>query len=183
MAKSNSGQTVLVGVCAGIAAYTACDMISMLRKNNLRVVVCMSKNARHFVTALTLETLSANRVYKDMWADKQDYDPAHISLAKQADLILIMPATADIIAKVAHGICDDLLSSTITACNAPVLFAPAMNEAMYKNKILQANINTLKNLGYSFVGPVEGHLACGDMGIGHIADTEDILMSVKKLLA
>ena len=183
MRKTNGKKhTVLLGVCAGIAAYKACDVISCLRKDNIDVVVCMSKDAHHFITPLTLQTLSANKVFEGMFAHQQDYSPVHISLAEKADLVLIVPATADIIAKTAHGICDELLTCTIASTAAPVLFAPAMNSLMYKNKTLQANISTLKKLHYHFVGPVTGRLACGTTGIGHIADTDDILRKAKTLL-
>lgn len=179
---SGKKYTVLLGVCAGIAAYKACDMIACLRKANINVVVCMSKHARHFITPLTLQTLSANKVFEDMFDHWQDYNPVHISLATQADIVLILPATADIVAKIAHGICDELLTCTICSTTAPVLFAPAMNSLMYKNKILQANISTLKKLHYHFIGPITGRLACGTTGIGHIADTGDILRKIKTLL-
>jgi len=174
--------TVLLGVCAGIAAYKACDLIGCLRKAGIDVVVCMSRNAHHFIAPLTLQTLSANKVFEDMFSYGQDYNPVHISLATQADLILVLPATADIIAKAAHGICDELLACTIASTAAPVLFVPAMNSMMYKNKILQENISALKKLHYHFIGPVTGRLACGTTGIGHVADTDDILRKAKTLL-
>jgi phosphopantothenoylcysteine decarboxylase/phosphopantothenate--cysteine ligase len=117
-----------------------------------------------------------------MFEIQTDYNPLHISLAKEADLILVCPATADIISKVTAGLCDDLLDCTIASTKAPVLFAPAMNTTMYNNKIIQANIAKLKNLGYHFIGPIKGHLACGEEGIGHIADTKDIIKKAKTLL-
>jgi phosphopantothenoylcysteine synthetase/decarboxylase len=175
-------KTVLLGVCAGIAAYRACDMINILKQSGADVVVCMSKESHHFITPLTLQTLSCNQVFEGMFDPKQDYNPAHISLAKLADLVLVMPATADIIAKIAHGICDELLTCIVASTEAPVLFAPAMNSAMYNNKILKNNIASLQKLKYHFVGPVSGRLACGTTGIGHIADTGDILRKVKTLL-
>ncbi len=173
---------ILVGVCAGIAAYRACEVINSLRRDKLDTVVCMSRHAHHFVSALTLQTLSGSRVFRDMFEPQQDWDPAHISLASGTDAILIIPATSDIISKTACGICDDLLACTIAASDKPVVFAPAMNNTMYKNKILQANIAKLKKLGYHFIGPVKGHLACGSNGIGHIADTKDIVKAVKALV-
>jgi phosphopantothenoylcysteine synthetase/decarboxylase len=175
-------KTVLIGVCAGIAAYKVCGMINNLRSEGFDTVVCMSKDAHNFITRLTLQTLSANQVFEDMFTPRQEYDPVHISLAARADLILVMPATADIIAKIAHGICDELLTCTIASTKAPILFAPAMNSAMYNNKILQANISSLEKQGYHFIGPVQGRLACGTIGIGHIADTKDILHKTKALL-
>jgi phosphopantothenoylcysteine decarboxylase / phosphopantothenate---cysteine ligase len=174
--------TILLGVCAGIAAYRACDLINRLRESGMDVVVCMSKDAHHFITPLTLKTLSANRVFTEMFDPAQGHDPVHIELASRADLVLIMPATADIIAKAAHGHCDELLTCTIASTSAPVLFAPAMNNVMYGNKILQANISVLKQFKYHFIGPITGRLACGTKGIGHIADTADILRKAKTLL-
>ncbi len=174
--------TVLIGVCAGIAAYKTCEIINRMRQERINVVVCMSKDAHHFVTPLTLQTLSGNRVFQDMFQPQQDWDPVHISLASQADVILVAPATSNIISKIACGICDDLLTCAIVSASAPVIFAPAMNDAMYKNKILQSNIARLKSLNYGFAGPVKGRLACGTHGIGHIAETEDIIKQVKTRL-
>lgn len=174
--------TIVLGVCASIAAYRACQVINRLRRQKMDVVVCMSKDAEHFITSLTLRTLSGNQVFKDMFKAPAEWDPLHISLAKQASAILVAPATADLISRVASGICDDLLSCVIASTRAPVLFAPAMNDVMYNNKILQSNIAKLKKLGYHFVGPIKGHLACGEEGPGHIADTDDIIKRTKALL-
>jgi len=173
---------IVLGVCASIAAYRACDIINTLKKQNIDVVVCLTKDAKHFITPLTLQTLSGERVFIDMFKPIKEWDPLHISLAKQADLILVAPSSADIISKVASGACNDLLSCTIASTEAPVLFAPAMNNIMYKNKIVQENISKLKKMGYEFVGPEKGHLACGTKAIGHIADTDDIVRQVKSLL-
>jgi len=161
-------KTIVLGVSASIAAYRACDITNALKKSGFEVVVCMSKDAAHFVTPLTLQTLSSNRVFTDMFEPQKDWDPIHISLATRADLLLVAPASADIISRVAAGLCDDLLSCTIASSKAPILFAPAMNDAMYKNKIMQENISKLKKLGYRFIGPIKGHLACGRDALGHI---------------
>jgi phosphopantothenoylcysteine decarboxylase / phosphopantothenate---cysteine ligase len=182
--KSNIGKdtkTIVLGVCAGIAAYKACDIINILTGQKQDVVVCMSKDAHHFISALTLQTLSSNKVSQDMFQPAQEYNPAHISLAQKADLILILPATSNIISKIANGICDELLTCVVAATHAPVVFVPAMNERMYNNPILQLNIDKLKRLGYHFVAPIKGRLACGDTGVGHIADITDILRSVEAL--
>jgi phosphopantothenoylcysteine decarboxylase/phosphopantothenate--cysteine ligase len=173
---------VLLGVCASIAAYRGCEIINRLRQEGVDVVVCMSKDADKFITPLTLQTLSCSRVFKDIFEMPAEWDPLHISLADSADLILIAPATADIISKIACGICDDLLSCVVASTKRPVLFAPAMNENMYNNKILQSNIEKLKSTGYYFTGPIKGHLTCGRKGIGHIADTGEIIKKVKSLL-
>jgi len=173
---------VLLGVCASIAAYKACDIINNLRRGGIDVSVCMSKDADKFITPLLLQTLSANRVFKDMFEPAAEWDPLHISLAESADLVLVCPATSDIISRVACGLCDDLLSCVIASTKAPVFFAPAMNDAMYNNKILQANIDKLKRIGYNFIGPIKGRLACGREGIGHIAEASDIIKQVKARL-
>ena len=181
-AKKTGRKTIVMGVCASIAAYRSCEAINALRKDNIDVFVCMSKDAHQFVTTATMQSLSDNQVFQDMFAHRAGHNPLHISLAQRADLILIMPATSDIISKVANGHCDELLTCTIACSKVPVIFAPAMNEAMYSNKILQSNISKLKKHGYHFVGPKTGRLICGLTGKGHIADTDDILHQVKALI-
>jgi phosphopantothenoylcysteine synthetase/decarboxylase len=180
-AKTSRRKTVVMGVCASIAAYRSCDTINALRKDGIDVLVCMSKDAHQFITTATLQALSDNQVFQDMFARQAGYNPVHISLAQSADLILVMPATSDIISKVANGHCDELLTCTIASSKAPVIFVPAMNEAMYSNNILQSNISKLKKLGYYFVGPKTGRLICGLTGNGHIADTDVVLRQVKAL--
>jgi phosphopantothenoylcysteine decarboxylase/phosphopantothenate--cysteine ligase len=175
-------KTIVLGICASIAAYRACDIINRLRAKGIDVFTCLSKDAEHFITPLTLQTLSAKPVFKDMFQAPAEWDPLHISLSRRADLVLVAPASSDIISRVASGICDDLLTCTIASSRAPVLFAPAMNDAMYNNKILQANISRLKKVGYNFVGPIKGRLACDKQGMGHIADTADIIKRAITLL-
>lgn len=167
----DSQKTVVVGVSGGIAAYKALDVISSLKKMNINVNVIMTKSALEFVTPLGFQSLSQNMVATDMFAEPKAWEIQHISLAKKADLMLIVPATANIIGKIANGIADDMLSTTIMATTAPVVFAPAMNTNMYKNPIVQENINKLKKLGYDFISPSSGRLACGDIGEGKLADT------------
>jgi phosphopantothenoylcysteine decarboxylase / phosphopantothenate---cysteine ligase len=167
----NLEKTVVVGVCGGVAAYKALDVISSLRKKNINVNVIMTKSALEFVTPLSFQSLSQNMVVTDMFSEPKAWEIQHISLAKKADLILIVPATANVIGKIANGIADDMLSTTIMATTAPVVFAPAMNTNMYKNPIVQENISKLKRLGYSFISPASGRLACGDVGEGKLADT------------
>lgn len=173
---------IILGVTASIAAYKACEIANQLKKQGFEVKVVMTKDTVNFVAPLTFQTLSGNKVYIDMFQPPEVWNPVHISLADWADLVLIAPATACIIAKTAAGICDDLLSCVIVSTKAPVLFAPAMNEKMYLNKIVKENIDKLKKLDYKFVGPVKGHLACGCKGIGHIAPIEDIVAQAKKVL-
>ncbi|MFL0247003.1 bifunctional phosphopantothenoylcysteine decarboxylase/phosphopantothenate--cysteine ligase CoaBC [Candidatus Clostridium stratigraminis] len=165
-------KTVVVGVCGGIAAYKALDVVSRLKKKNFNVHVIMTKSAAEFVTPLSFQSLSQNMVTTDMFAEPKAFEIQHISLAKKADLMLIVPATANIIGKVANGIADDMLTTTIMATTAPVVFAPAMNTNMYNNPIVKENINKLKKLNYIFISPESGRLACGDVGEGKLADTK-----------
>ncbi len=176
-----SQKTVVIGVCGGIAAYKALDVISNLKKKNINVIVIMTRSALEFVTPLSFQSLSQNMVMTDMFAEPKAWEIQHISLAKKADLMLIIPATANIIGKISNGIADDMLSTTIMATTAPVIFAPAMNTNMYKNPIVQENIRKLIKLGYNFISPASGRLACGDLGEGKLADTSlitDITMSM-----
>lgn len=165
---------VVVGVSGGVAVYKALDVISRLRKKDVEVHVIMTKSATEFVTLLSFQSLSQNMVITDMFAEPKAWEIQHISLAKKADLMLIVPATANIIGKVANGIADDMLSTTIMATKAPVVFCPAMNTNMYENPIVQRNISLLKELGYEFIEPASGRLACGDEGKGKLQDTEII---------
>ena len=177
------GKTVVIGVSGGIAVYKACDIVSRLKKLNANVHVIMTKSATEFVTPLTFQSLSQNYVVSDMFEEPKTWDVEHISLAKKADVFLIAPATANVIGKIANGICDDMLSTTVMATTGKVLIAPAMNTNMYKNPILQRNINTLKELGYNFVNPESGRLACGDVGEGKLASPETIVDAVVNLLS
>lgn len=175
-------KNVVIGVTGGIAVYKALDVISRLRKNGYDTFVIMTENAQKFVCPLSFETLSKNPVVTDMFVDKKSWEVEHISLAQKADLFLIVPATANIIGKVANGIADDMLATTIMATEAPVVFAPAMNEKMYKNRIVQDNISKLKNYGYHFIDPATGMLACGDIGIGKLAKVDTIVEYVKNII-
>lgn len=165
---------VVVGVSGGVAVYKALDVISRLRKKDVEVHVIMTKSATEFVTPLSFQSLSQNMVITDMFAEPKAWEIQHISLAKKADLMLIVPATANIIGKVANGIADDMLSTTIMATKAPVVFCTAMNTNMYENPIVQRNISLLKEFGYEFIEPASGRLACGDEGKGKLQDTEII---------
>jgi len=178
----NIKKTVVLGVTGSIAAYKACEITGSLRKMDLDVNVIMTKEAGEFVTPLTFQTLSGNKVAAGIFDMPEEWDPAHISLAQKADLILVAPASANIIGKLASGVCDDLLTCVIFATKAPVLIAPAMNTVMYEHKIVQENIAKLKSIGYHFIGPIKGRLACGTEGIGHIARSEDIIKESKRLL-
>ena len=173
---------VILGVTGSIAAYKACEITSLLRKAGLEVQVLLTEEAKEFVTPLTLQTLSGNRVITDMFDSPEEWDPVHTSLADSASIVLIAPATANIIGKLACGICDDILSCVVMATRAPVLIAPAMNDKMYTHDIVQENIAKLKRTGYKFIGPVKGRLACGYEGMGCLADAQAIANEAKRLL-
>ncbi|MBS3994374.1 MAG: bifunctional phosphopantothenoylcysteine decarboxylase/phosphopantothenate--cysteine ligase CoaBC [Alkaliphilus sp.] len=175
-------KSVVIGVTGGIAAYKAVDVVSRLKKNNYNVNVIMTKAAQKFVSPLTFQSISMNYVVTDMFEEAKTWEVEHIALAKKADLFVIVPATANIIGKIANGIADDMLSTTVMATRAPVLFAPAMNTNMFCNTIVQENIFKLKRVGYHFVEPSEGRLACGDFGMGKLADPEIIVLEAEKLL-
>jgi phosphopantothenoylcysteine decarboxylase/phosphopantothenate--cysteine ligase len=175
-------KTVVLGITGSIASYKACDIISLLRKAGFDCVCVLTREAKEFITPLTLETLSGNKVIDDLFRLPERREPVHTSLADRASLVLIAPATANVIGKIAYGICDDMLTCVVMATKAPVLIAPAMHENMYKNRIVQENIAKLKKNNYKFIGPVKGHLACGREGMGHIADVKTIFQEVKRLL-
>lgn len=174
-------RSIMLGVTGSIAAYRACDIINMLKKGSFDVTVLLTKEGREFITPLTLQTLSGNKVITDMFEAPSEWEPLHTSLAEKASLVLIAPATANVIGKLANGICDDILTCVVFATKAPILIAPAMNHEMYKHRVVQGNIAKLKSLGYKFIGPIKGHLACGHEGIGHLAEPIDIVKEVKRL--
>lgn len=174
---------VLLGVTGGIAAYKAAYIASALTKVGVDVVVVMTDAATRFITPLTLETLSKNRVITDMFSRDFPYEVEHISLAKSSDLVLIAPASADFMAKAANGIADDMLSTTYMACTGLKVMCPAMNTAMYFSEANQDNMRLLAKRGVHFVEPDEGMLACGDVGKGRLAEPDDIVREVLTLLA
>ena len=169
---------VVIGVTGGIAVYKALDVISALRKKDIEVHVIMTESASKFVNPLTFQSISQNMVVTDMFAEPKAWEIQHISLAQKADLMLIAPATANVIGKISNGIADDMLSTTVMATKAKVLIAPAMNTNMYQNQIVQNNISKLKDFGYKFIEPASGRLACGDIGIGKLADVNTIVERV-----
>jgi len=175
-------KTIALGITGGIAAYKACDIISMLKKAGANVHVAMTKNATEFITPLTLETLSGNRVVLDTFNRDFEYNTKHISMANKADVFLIAPATANFIAKYACGLADDFLSTTILACKCPVLVAPAMNNNMLEHPVTQQNIETLKKRGVHFIEAEVGMLACGVVGRGRLANLADIVSRTRKIL-
>jgi len=177
-----TNKTIALGVTGGIAAYKACDIVSNLKRLGASVHVVMTTNATEFITPLTLETLSGNRVIIDMFKAKEQHNVRHISLANKADIFLIAPATANFIAKYTHGIADDFLSTTILAFKGKVLIAPAMNTNMLEHPATIANIELLKTRGVHFIESDEGMLACGIKGKGRLAKPNDIVEATHKIL-
>ena len=177
------GKTVVLGVTGSIAAYKMADVASMLVKQHAEVYVIMTANACNFINPITFETLTSNKCLVDTFDRDFEFDVKHISLAKKADVFVVAPASANIIGKIANGIADDMLSTTIMAAECTKLVAPAMNTRMYHNRIVQDNIAKLKDYGYEFIAPASGHLACGDNGDGKLADVNVIFDSIVKSLA
>lgn len=173
---------VVLGVTGGIAVYKACELLRLLQKRGIDVFVVMTQNACRFVAPLTFETLSGHPVAVDTFDRSQTWEVEHIALAKRADLFLIAPATANIIGKMACGIADDMLSTTVMATRAPVLVAPAMNTGMWENAAVQQNVKMLRARGVEIVAPVSGHLACGDNGAGKLEDVAVIAERACELL-
>jgi phosphopantothenoylcysteine decarboxylase/phosphopantothenate--cysteine ligase len=176
------GKEIVLGVTGGIAAYKAVEIVSRLRKAGANVHVIMTKEATQFVTELTFREISGQPVAVDMWEKVMQFHVEHIALAQLADLMLIAPATANIIAKAAVGIADDMLSTTLLATKAPIYMAPAMNTNMYENPITQRNIAELKARGFHIIEPAAGHLACGTSGKGRLPEPVDIVRIVSEAL-
>jgi phosphopantothenoylcysteine decarboxylase/phosphopantothenate--cysteine ligase len=177
-----AGKRVLLGVTGGIAAYQAADLIGLLKNQLASVRVIMTAPATRFITPLTLEVISENPVTVDMFAGTSHEYVEHIGLATAADLLLIAPATANIIGKLANGIADDMLSTTALAVTAPLVIAPAMNERMWLNPVLQANVERLKKFGAHFVDPEHGPMACGGEGWGRLARLEEIVRRASEIV-
>ena len=182
MSSNSKKPCVVLGVTGGIAVYKACELLRLLQKRGMDVFVVMTQNACRFVAPLTFETLSGHPVAVDTFDRPQTWEVEHIALAKRADLFLIVPATANIIGKMACGIADDMLSTTVMATRAPVMIAPAMNTGMWENPAVQQNIKTLTMRGVHVVRPTSGHLACGDSGAGKLEDIEVIARRAEEVL-
>ncbi len=176
-------KTVGIGICGGIAAYKIADLVSKLRKNEFEVIVMMTESAARFIPPLTLRTLSGREVVTDLWTATQEWKVQHVGIAEQLDLLVIAPATANFIAKMAHGLADDLLSTVVLANTAPVLVVPSMNTNMFENPVVQNNMRILQGLGYHFLDPDSGLLACGVTGKGRLPEVDDILKQIQTLLA
>ncbi|MCC7430454.1 bifunctional phosphopantothenoylcysteine decarboxylase/phosphopantothenate--cysteine ligase CoaBC [bacterium] len=175
-----TNKKVVVCVSGGIAVYKACELVRLLKKANCEVKVAMTKNAMEFVNPTTFEVLSQNEVFTSVFPENKRKDTYHIELARWADLVLIVPATANIIGKIANGIADDIVTTTLTGTKSPVIFAPAMNDFMFENSAVQQNIQKLKSFGYLMIPPGFGELACGIYSIGRLAEPEIIFAEVEK---
>jgi phosphopantothenoylcysteine decarboxylase/phosphopantothenate--cysteine ligase len=177
-----AGKEVVVAVCGGIAAYKVADVVSKLVQSGAGVTVCMTRGAQKFITPLTFEALSGRPVRTGTFHLVESSDPQHISLTERADLMLVAPATNNIIAKVAHGLCDDLVSLMVCAAACPVVFAPSMNNRMWDHPICQENVAKLTALGYRFIGPEAGWLACRNVGAGRLSEPQKIVEEIVKML-
>lgn len=176
------GKTIVLGVTGSIAAYKMANVASALMKRGADVHVIMTENATHFINPITFETLTSHKCLVETFDRNFQFHVAHVSLAKQADVMMVAPASANIIGKLAHGIADDMLSTTVLACKAPILVAPAMNTNMLENSIVQENIEILKRHGMTIIEPAAGRLACGDTGSGKLADEETLLEAIEYAL-
>ncbi len=168
-------KNIILGVTGGIAAYKCVDLVSRLRKQGANVHVILTKGAQNFVTETAMREISGNPVVTSMWQEIQQYDVEHIALARLADVVLVAPATANVIAKCACGMADDMLTTTLLATKAPVFFAPAMNTNMYENSITQQNLHTLQERGCHIIDPAAGHLACGTSGVGRMPEPQELV--------
>lgn len=178
-----NGKKIVLGVTGGIAAYKCVDLASRLRKKGAEVHVILTRGAQNFVTETAMREISGNPVITSMWGEIHNYDVEHIALATLADVVLIAPATANVIAKAAAGIADDMLTTTVLATRAPVFFAPAMNSNMYENPVTQQNITTLQQRGWQLIPPASGHLACGTSGIGRMPEPAELAEVLEKYFA
>ena len=177
------GKTVLLGVSSSIAAYKAAALASLLKKQGASVHVIMTKNAVQFISPLTFEELTGNRCVVDTFDRNFTYQVEHVALAKQADLAIVAPATANVLAKLSWGLADDMLTTTLLACRCPRLAAPAMNTAMYENPVTQDNLKRLKEYGWTLLEPAVGLLACGDVGAGKMMEPADMIPFIQRELA
>ena len=182
MSSPLSGKKIILGVSGSIAAYKAADLVSQLRKLDAEVFPVLTRGGAQFITALTLQTLARQPVASDLWSEGNGWQPGHIELADKADLLVVAPATADVIAQFAHGLAPDFLSSLHLVARCPILIAPAMNGKMWAHPATEANVATLKRRGVHFIGPEEGMLACGYEGVGRLWPVEGIVAEIISLL-
>jgi phosphopantothenoylcysteine decarboxylase/phosphopantothenate--cysteine ligase len=177
---------ILLGVAGGVAAYKAVDLASKLTARSARVSTVMTESACHLVGPKSFEAVTGSAVYTTMWNTPDDHEISHIALVDSADIIVVAPATANIIGKIANGICDDLLSTVLCACwprieSGAALLAPAMNDRMWANPVVQKNVRAVKELGFKLTGPVEGRLACGSEGLGRMSEPQDIVEAIERI--
>lgn len=177
------GKTVILGVTGSIAAYKIASLASMLVKKHADVHVIMTKNAENFINPITFETLTGHKCLIDTFDRNFEFQVEHVSLAKQADVVMIAPASANVIGKLAHGIADDMLTTTLLACKCKKLLSPAMNTAMYENEMVQDNLSVLQRYGYEIIQPASGYLACGDTGAGKMPEPEVLYQYIERELA
>lgn len=179
-----NGLHILLVVTGGVAAYKAVELASRLTTAGARISTVMTDNACRFVGPKSFESVTQSPVFTSLWSKPEEYKTHHIQLAESADIVAVAPATADILAKLAHGICDDLASTTLAACwDKPLLIAPAMNSRMWNNPAVQKNVNTLRQMGFEIVGPETGRLASGEQGQGRMTEPEQILQAIENIAA
>lgn len=180
-ANKIKGKSIILGVTGSIAAYKAVALARELTCDGASVTAVMTANAARFVTPLSFQTVTRNAVVTDLWNSPDSYDAEHVSLARKADCVVVAPATANILGKVSGGIADDALSCLLMTVKCPVIFAPAMNTAMFRSPAVQRNIKTLVEWGYRFVGPAEGRLADGSVGVGRMSDIDEIAVAIRRV--
>lgn len=177
------GKHIVIGVTGSVAAYKSAELVSQLKQKGLDIYVVMTKNAMEFISPVTFRALTGNPVFYEIFPKENPFTATiHIGLSQWLDILLIVPATANIIGKLAHGIADDLLTTLVLSTKKPILIAPAMNEKMYLNKVVQNNIKILKGCGYHIIGPDTGFLACGYTGKGRLAGIEKIISKIQGLV-
>ncbi|MBU4304684.1 MAG: phosphopantothenoylcysteine decarboxylase [Candidatus Omnitrophica bacterium] len=178
----NKKKEIVIGVTGGISAYKACELVRSLARKGYGVTVLMSAEAKHFVGPLTFRTLSGRPVISDMFSEDVAWNPCHVAVAEKADIVVVVPATAHTIAKLAQGQCDDIISCVVMATKAKVIVCPAMNDNMYAHPAMRENMKKIAGFGYTIIEPIKGELACGKVGLGHLAGINTILKAIEKSL-
>ncbi len=182
MAKTLKDTAILLIISGGIAAYKSLELIRLIRKDGGSVRAILTKGGSQFITPLSVSALSENECHTELWSKSDPTGIDHIRLTRESDLVVVAPASADILAKMAHGNADDLATATLLAADKPILIAPAMNHKMWDHPATQDNVKTLKKRGVTIIGPEKGEMACGEYGLGRMSEPEDILKAIKKCL-